>query len=208
MGARDRDAAQDTGRVCVGVIAGARGLRGEVWIKSFTANPADVAAYGPVSDLAGERRWRIRIVGEAKGRLAARIDGVSDRTAAEALKGAKLFVARNALPAPGEDEYYHADLIGLRAVLIGRGEPAERAGSYLGRVRGVHEFGAGTVLEIENPDRGVHLVPFTREAVPVVDVAAGRLEVALIPGLIDASSDDHIKPGDAGGSGTSGGDAK
>ncbi len=176
-------------RVCVGVIAGVRGLSGDVWIKSFTANPEDVAAYGPVSDQTGERLFRIRVVGQAKGRVVARIDGIADRTAAEALKGEKLYVPRDALPAPDEDEYYHADLIGLRAVLAGGDGPTEGGGGDLGRVRAVHEFGAGTVIEIEGPASGVHMVPFTREAVPVVDVAAGRLEVAPIAGLIDPVSD-------------------
>jgi 16S rRNA processing protein RimM len=178
------------------VIAGVRGLRGEVWIRSFTADPADIAAYGPVWDQSGERQYRIRVVGQAKGRMVARIEGIADRTAAEALQGEKLFVPRDALPPPGEDEYYHADLIGLKAVLANRdGRDGHQEGD-LGRVRAVHEFGAGTVIEIAGEASGAHMVPFTREAVPVVDVAGGRLVIAPIAGLIEPAPDDA---GDSGG---------
>lgn len=205
MGMRNQDAAKDAGRVCVGVIAGVRGLKGEVWIKSFTANPGDVAAYGPVSDQSGERQYRIRVVGQAKGRMVARIEGIADRTAAEGLKGEKLFVPRDALPAPDEDEYYHADLIGLRAVLASPDGRTEREDGDLGRVHAVHEFGAGTVLEIQGPGSGAHMVPFTREAVPVVDMAAGRLLIAPIAGLFDPVPDGER---DSGGEEASGRDAK
>ena len=191
MVTRNDGAAKDAGTICVGVITGVRGLKGNVWIKSFTANPEDVAAYGPVSNQSGERRYRIRVVGQAKGRLLARIEGVADRTAAEALKGEKLFVSRDDLPAPDEDEYYHADLIGLRAVLTGHDGDSEAESTDLGRVRAVHEFGAGTVIEIEGPAAGSHMVPFTREAVPLVDLSAGLLVIAPIAGLLDLAGDEE-----------------
>lgn len=180
----------------MGVIAGVRGLGGEVWIRSFTADPKDITAYGPVWDQSGERQYRIRVVGQAKGRMVARIEGIADRTAAEALKGEKLFVPRDALPPPGENEYYHADLIGLKAVLAARNGRDDHQEGDLGKVRAVHEFGAGTVIEIVGEASGVHMVPFTREAVPVVDVAGGRLVIAPIAGLIDPAPDDT---GDSGG---------
>lgn len=205
MGMRNKGAAGDAATVCVGVITGVRGLRGDIWIKSFTANPEDVAAYGPVFDQSGERSYRIRVVGQAKGQIVARIEGIADRTVAEALKGEKLFVPRDVLPAPGEDEYYHTDLIGLRAVWARGDGQAEDEGGDLGRVRAVHEFGAGPVIEIESPNSGPHMVPFTREAVPAVDVAAGRLVIAAIAGLLDAADDEED---DAGGRSTSGGDTK
>lgn len=206
MGTRNRGANKDAGTICVGVITGVRGLKGDVWIKSFTANPEDVAAYGPVSSQSGERRYRIRVVGQAKGRMVARIEGIADRTSAEALKGEKLFVSRDALPAPDEDEYYHADLIGLRAVLTGHDGDSAAENSDLGRVRAVHEFGAGTVIEIEGPAVGNHMVPFTRETVPMVDLSAGLLVIAPIAGLLDLAGDEEDDArGDKGGEETAGG---
>jgi 16S rRNA processing protein RimM len=164
-------------RICVGIITGAQGVRGAVRIKSFTAVPQDVAAYGPVADEAGERSFALRAVGTAKGVVVATIAGIADRDAAERLKGVRLYVARDRLPAPGEEEYYHADLIGLAAVLAD--------GTPLGRVRAVHQYGAGDSLEIARENGGTVLVPFTRAAVPAIDLAQGRLVIAPPEGLLD-----------------------
>jgi 16S rRNA processing protein RimM len=153
----------------VGVIVGAHGVRGAVRVKPFTAEPASVAAYGPVEDETGSRRFELRLVGEGKGVVIATLKGVEDRNAAEALKGLRLYVARAALPAPGEEEYYHADLVGLEAVTP--------AGTPLGRVRAVHDFGAGDSLELALAAGGTLLVPFTKAAVPEIDLAGGRLVV-------------------------------
>ena len=165
------------GRVCVGVITGAHGVRGLLRVKSFTAEPEAVAAYGPLEDERGERRFELELVGAVKGVLLARLAGIADRDAAERLKGVRLYLRRDALPAPGEEEYYHADLLGL-AVVLGDGTP-------FGRVKAVHDFGAGDSLEVERPQGGVVLVPFTRAVVPVVDIAGGRLVVAPPEGLLD-----------------------
>lgn len=156
-------------KLCVGVIVGAHGVRGDVRIKSFTAEPGGLTAYGPLSDSAGRRRFRVSILGEARGALRARIDGVDDRDAAEALAGVELYVDREALPEPEEEEYYHSDLIGLRAEL--------EDGTPFGSVRALHDFGAGDVIEIALASGGTAVLPFTREAVPVVDPAAGRIVV-------------------------------
>jgi len=164
-------------RVCVGIITGAQGVRGAVRIKSFTSVPQDVAAYGPVADEAGERSFALRAVGTAKGVVVATIAGIADRDAAERLKGVRLYVARDRLPAPGEEEYYHADLIGLAAVLAD--------GTPLGRVRAVHQYGAGDSLEVARESGGTVLVPFTRAAVPAIDLAAGRLVIDPPEGLLD-----------------------
>ena len=103
-------------RLCLGVIVGAHGLRGQVKVKSFTEDPADLAAYGPLSDVTGSRTFTLSLVGRAKGTLLASIVGVTERNAAEALRGTELFVAREALPDTEDEEvYYHADLIGLTA---------------------------------------------------------------------------------------------
>ncbi len=164
-------------QVCVGVVTGPHGVGGAVRIKSFTARPEDVAAYGPLADESGRRRLELRLLGAAKGVLIARLSGVDDRNGAEAVRGLRLYLARSALPPPEPEEYYHADLIGLEAVL-GDGTP-------LGRVRAVHDFGAGDTLEIARPGAAPAMVPFTRAIVPVVDLDAGRLVVAPPPGLLD-----------------------
>jgi 16S rRNA processing protein RimM len=164
-------------RICVGVITGAQGVRGAVRIKSFTAVPEDVASYGPVEDEAGERRFALQLVGHAKGVVIGKIPEIGDRDAAEAMKGVRLYVKRSALPAADEDEYYHADLIGLAAVL--------RDGTALGTVRAVHEYGAGDSLEVAPEGGRSVMVPFNRTVVPVVDLAAGRLVIDPPDGLLD-----------------------
>lgn len=174
-------------RVCLGIITGARGLRGDVWVKSFTADPADLGAYGPLTDAAGARIFRLRVVepGSAE-RVLARIDGIANRTAAENLKGTELYVERAALPPAAEGEFYHADLVGLVARIVA----PDGAVRDEGQVRAVHDFGGGNVLEVETRDLGALLVPFTRAAVPEVNLASGYVVVALLPGLLPASNDD------------------
>jgi 16S rRNA processing protein RimM len=169
--------ASDERRVCLGAVTGAHGVRGLVRVKAFTAEPADIAAYGPVEDEAGTRRFALEVVGAAKGVVLVRVPGVADRDAAERLKGLRLYVPRAALPEPEEEEYYHADLLGLRVELTD--------GSEFGRVRAVHDFGAGDSIEVVRADGGTVMVPFTRAAVPVVDLADGRLVVDPPEGLLD-----------------------
>jgi 16S rRNA processing protein RimM len=161
----------------MGVIAGAHGIKGEVRVKSFTAAPEAIAAYGPLEDERGGRRLALTLTGTVRGMLIARVEGVGDRNAAERLKGTRLYLSRAALPEPKEDEYYHADLIGLAAVL--------RDGSTFGQVRAVHDYGAGDSLEIERPDGRLVLVPFTEAAVPEVDMANRRLVIDPPEGLLE-----------------------
>jgi 16S rRNA processing protein RimM len=161
----------------MGVIIGAHGVKGEVRVKSFTAEPAAIAAYGPLEGEEGGRRFALALRGQVKGVLIARLEGVQDRSAAERLKGTRLYLPRAALPAPGEDEVYHADLVGLAVELTD--------GSALGRVRAIHDFGAGHSLEVEKPGGGVVLVPFTATVVPVVDLRSGRVVVDPPAGLLD-----------------------
>lgn len=163
-------------RICVGVITGAQGVHGAVRIKSFTAAPEDVASYGPVEDETGRRALTLRLVGRAKGVVIGKIPGVEDRDAAEAMKGMRLYIARSALPETGEDEYYHTDLVGLAVVL--------RDGTVLGEVRAVHDYGAGDSLEVAREGGGSVMVPFTRAAVPVVDIRGGRLVIDPPEGLL------------------------
>ena len=158
-------------RVCVGAIAGAFGVRGEARLKTFTAEPEAIAAYGPLCTEDGGRRFTVRLTRPVKGGYAARLGGVATREEAEALKGTRLYADRAALPPPEDDEeFYHADLIGLAAETSG--------GETLGRVKAVQDYGAGDVLEIAPQQGGETLVlPFTREIVPVVDIAGGRLVI-------------------------------
>jgi 16S rRNA processing protein RimM len=167
--------------VQVGVITGARGIRGEVWISSYTADPAAIADYGPLFDAAGGNPLNVRIVqAAAGGRVAARVAGVADRSQAEALTGRALFAPRTAFPAPAEGEFYHADLIGLRAI--------DESGAPVGSVIALHNHGAGDVIEIAPDDGPSFMLPFTRTAVPRIDVAAGEIVVELPDGWLDASA--------------------
>ncbi len=157
--------------VLLGVIVGAHGIKGEVKVKTFTESPEGLNAYGPLT--AGNGRvFEVAALRAVKaGEAVVRFSGVSDRNAAEALKGVQLFVPRASLPEPAEREYYHADLIGLRA--------EDASGVVLGRISAVHNFGAGDVLEIELPDGKTEFVPFTDESVPVVDIPSGRAVVVF-----------------------------
>lgn len=160
-------------RVLVGAITGAHGIRGVLRVKSFTTEPADIGTYGPLEDEAGAPQ-PIRLTGgSAAGAILARLPGVDERTAAEALKGTRLYVPRSALPETEEDEWYYADLIGLNAI--------DAHGSSLGTVRTVLDHGAGEVIEISLASGGSILLPFTRDAVPRVDVPGGRLFIVPSP---------------------------
>ena len=163
--------------VCLGVITAAHGVQGAVRIRSFTEVPDDIVRYGPLTDETGTRSFDLRLVGTAKGVVIARIAGIDDRNQAEALRGLRLHLPRSALPQTEAEEYYHADLIGLEAVL-GDGTP-------VGRVRAIHDFGAGDTLEVTRPGAPPVMVPFTRAVVPIVEPAAGRLVLDPPPGLLD-----------------------
>lgn len=171
-------------RVLLGAIAGAHGVRGEVRIRSFTAALGDIATYGPLSDEAGTRTFRIKVRGKVRGLAIAKIDGVADRNAAEALRGLRLYVPRRVLPKPGREQWYLADLEGLRV------ETA--AGASLGRVKSVQNFGAGDLLEVEPTGGPAFWLPFTKRVVPVIDIDRGRL-VVEVPGESEARPEDHDK---------------
>jgi 16S rRNA processing protein RimM len=154
------------GLTCVGAIAGGFGVHGEVRLKSFCADPAAISGYAPLVTEDG-RSFAIRLLRPIAGAFAARIGGVDTREQAEALKGTRLYAPRDRLPPLPDDEFYHADLIGLEVVDTG--------GARLGTVRAVLDHGAGDILEIARPGAGELLLPFTRAAVPTVDLAAGRI---------------------------------
>lgn len=157
-------------RIVMGVVTGAHGVRGLVRVKSFTADPADLTAYGPLTDAGGGTVYALTLKGLVKGQLLAAIEGCTDRNAAEALRGTQLYLERQLLPETEDvDEFYHADLIGLSA--------RDADGAELGRVRAVFDFGSGDVLEVVDADGRAVLFPFTRAIVPDVDLAGGTLTV-------------------------------
>lgn len=161
--------------VLMGAILGAHGIKGEVKVKSFTAKPAAIAEYGPLLDPKRKRRLELSIAGTgdaAKAILIARIAGIADRNAAEALKGVELFVERERLPAPADpDEYYLADLIGLAAF--------DGKGGKLGDIVSVDNYGAGDLLLVVPETGEGFVVPFAKAFVPVVDVKGGRVVLDL-----------------------------
>ena len=157
-------------RICLGQIGAAHGIRGEVRLWSFTADPAAIASYGPLETEDG-RVFAIEAMRPAKDHFVARLSGIADRNAAERLANQKLYVPRERLPEPqAADEFYHADLIGLAVV--------DRSGTALGTVVAVHNFGAGDLIEVRQAEGAPTLMlPFTEAVVPEVDLAAGRLVV-------------------------------
>ena len=164
------------GRICVGRIGAAHGIKGEVKLWSFTADPAAVADYGPLESLDGTLRFEIEALRPAKDHLVVRLSGVRDRDAAERLTNVDLYVPRDRLPAPAAEEFYHADLIGLRA--------EDRDGTALATIVGIHDFGAGDLLELR-PQGAANtvLMPFNDTTVPVVDIAGGRIVIDPPQGL-------------------------
>lgn len=169
-------------RLCLGAIAGAHGVRGDVRLKSFTEDPLDIAAYGPLSSEDGKRQFEIRKLREAKDHVVATMTGIKSREEAIALKGTRLYVDRDKLPEPEEDDtWYHADLIGLEARL--------EDGAVLGTILAVQDYGAGDLLEIALAAGGAPaLIPFTLEAVPEVDIKGGFVVVIPPEGLIGEES--------------------
>jgi 16S rRNA processing protein RimM len=158
-------------RICVAQIGGAHGLRGEVKLKSFTADPMALTGYGPLTTEDGSATFEIEAVRAAKDHLIARFRGVGDRDTAERLANVRLFVARERLPPLAADEFYHADLIGLTAVTAD--------GSEIGTVVAVHDFGAGDIVEVLPAGGGTSMMlPFTAAFVPSVDLANRRIVVA------------------------------
>jgi len=161
----------DRQQILMGVIGRPHGVRGLLHVHSYTADPAGLPEYGPFSDGRGRQftlRWHSEGVAQVSEIVGGTARPVRDRSAAEALVNVRLHVDRDRLPSPEDDEYYLADLVGLCAVAPD--------GAELGKVDVVHDYGAGASLEIFGEGRPL-LVPFTREAVPVVDIPAGRVVV-------------------------------
>ena len=168
--------------VLLAAVMGAQGLTGAVKVKLFTETPGSLAGYGPLRDARG-RKYEITACRPGKpGEAVISFLEITDRNAAEALKGVELFVAREVLPATGEEEFYHTDLIGLEA--------QDSEGRVLGKVAVIHNYGAGDVVEIALPDGDSVLLAFTRETVPTIDIAGGRIVVAVPE---DDEGNDHVE---------------
>jgi 16S rRNA processing protein RimM len=172
------------GQICIARIGAAHGVRGAVKLWTFTEDPLAVKRYGPLLTKDGARSFEVATAREAKGHLVATLKGVATREEAERLNGLELYIAREKLPATDENEYYHADLIGLAAV--------SASDQPLGRVTAIHNFGAGDIIEIAPPNGSTMLLPFTNAVVPTVDLAGGRVVIELPDEIVgdDPSSAD------------------
>lgn len=163
--------------ICVGSIGGAFGVRGDVRIKSFCSEPSDIGEYNPLA-LEDGRKFTLTLLGPVKNGYSARLSGVATKEEADALNGEKLFARRDQLPALPDDEYYHTDLEGL--------EVFDTGGVSLGHVKNVQNHGAGDLLEVHGPNlKTAVLLPFTLEAVPTVDLQAGRIIADPPQGLFE-----------------------
>jgi len=173
--------------VCVARIGAAHGVRGAVKLWTFTEDPFAVKRYGPLLSKDGKRQFEVAQAREAKDHLVATFKGVATRDEAERLNGIELYVTRDKLPATDADEYYHTDLIGLAAVTTD--------GEALGRVLAIHNFGAGDIIEIAPPKGATMLLPFTNAVVPEVDLAGGRVVIALPQEVEDEGKDEVLSTG-------------
>jgi 16S rRNA processing protein RimM len=164
--------------ICVGAIAGAFGVHGELRIKSFTADPLAIEDYVPLTDETGSRSIDLELLREIKNGYAARIEGVDTKEDADALKGLRLFARRDQLPSLPDDEYYYSDLVDLAVFDTG--------GQQIGKIKAVHNHGAGDLLEVIVPGQSkTVLLPFTLDAVPTVDLSAGRIVADPPDGILE-----------------------
>jgi 16S rRNA processing protein RimM len=172
--------------ILLGEIGAAHGVRGEVSIRTFTGEPADIAAYGPLSDGSGARTFTIVGLRVTSKVVIARLKGIDDRTAAEKLRNTKLYVKRSRLPELEPGTFYHEDLAGMTAI--------DEAGTVLGTVAGVVNYGAGDLIEVARPgERDTLLVPFTNQAVPFVDLTAGVVTI-IATDLAEADGETDSEP--------------
>ena len=154
------------GRVCLGVIVGAHGIRGEVKVRSFTEHADDIDSYGALSDKSGQKSFIIKVVGRSKDDLRIKIEGCNDRNHAEALRGTELYVERSVLPETEDEEFYQADLIGLEA--------KTESGEVFGKVVAFYNFGAGDIVEIKAGQK-LEMLPFNKDFVPEVCINKGYI---------------------------------
>jgi 16S rRNA processing protein RimM len=156
-------------RILLGEITGVHGIRGDLLVRSYTETPGAIATYGPLTDATGAKSFSLSVVRVTDKGIVARISGIVDRTAAEGLRGTKLYVDRAKLPKASASEYYHADLIGLKAIA---GD-----GAHLGEIVSVQNFGAGDLLELKPVTGATEMIPFENQWVPDVDLDAGTIVI-------------------------------
>ncbi|WP_274423418.1 ribosome maturation factor RimM [Chelativorans sp. YIM 93263] len=174
----------------LGIVGAAHGIRGEVRVKPYTEDPAALGDYGPLYTADG-RMLVLKNLRPSKGGVIARFEGIGDRNAAEGLNGEELFVDRSALPEDlDEEEFYHADIIGLTAI--------DETGTKLGKVVAIHDFGAGDLLEVRPASGQTLMIPFTREAVPEIDVPGGQLHVDGVAAGLDEGENPEDRKNAAG----------
>ena len=159
-------------KVCLGAIVGVHGIRGEVKIKCFCDDEKHLTAYGALSNEQGDMSLDIKIVGHSKDLLRAKIKGVEDRTTAENYIGTGLYIERDKLPSLDEEEFYHADLIGL--------DVRNNQGESLGEVNAIYNFGAGDILEIKSKDGVLEMLPFNKTFVPTINIKDGYIIVEMV----------------------------
>lgn len=161
--------------ICVGAIGGGFGVHGDVRLKSFCAEPADITKYSPLQDENG-KIYTLGHVRSMKDGLIVSIKEITSKEAADALKGIRLFASRERFPDLIDDEYYQSDLIGI--------EVFDTNGAALGKVKSLQNFGAGDILEVQLKGNTI-LIPFTRAIVPTVDIKAGKIIIDPPAGLLD-----------------------
>jgi 16S rRNA processing protein RimM len=172
-----------TDRVIVGTLGGSFGVKGEIRLKSFCADPAAIADYTPLYTEDGLAFGQMVLTGQLKNGFTARVDGVTTKEEADTLRNISLYANRDALPSLPDDEYYYADLIGLTVLDTG--------GATLGTVKNVMDHGAGDLLELIAPGQTeTILLPFTQAAVPTVDLSAGRIIADPPEGLFTQADPD------------------
>ena len=159
-------------KVCLGAIVGVHGIKGEVKIKCFCDDEKHLTAYGALSNEQGDKTLEIKVVGHSKDLLRAKIKGVEDRTTAEGYVGTGLYIERDKLPSLEEEEFYHADLIGLSAKNSG--------GEVLGKVNAIYNFGAGDILEVKTLDGALEMMPFNKTFVPTINIKDGYIIVEMM----------------------------
>ncbi len=184
-----RDTKPTPALICLGAFAGAHGVRGEVRVKTFTQDPMDLAAYGPVQTEDGAQHFEITAIKPDKLGARVRLAGITTREQAQSLKGTRIYIARTALPASDDDDdFYHADLLGLVAL--------DAQGNAWGRVIGVHNFGAEDLLEIQPDDKSdTQFIPFTKEYVP--EIRLDKNALTALPVHMVAPEDNDQEEGGA-----------
>jgi 16S rRNA processing protein RimM len=159
----------DQNRICVGVVVGSHGLKGYVKIKSFMVFPKDIAAYGLLTDKNGKRSFNLDLISNNKKGLVAKLSGVTDRNASEAMRGVELYLSRDLLPKLEDDEFYYTDLVGLKV--------ENTNGETIGIVSMVDNYGAGEIIEVDLQDGGTEMYKISQEVVPEIDMENGRIVV-------------------------------